>query len=587
MKAGDILGSKYKLIQRLGKGGMGVVWEATNEHTGRKVALKLILDPTEDLRVRLRREARALGTLNHPNIIEVYDVSETTEGEPFLVMQFLPGQTLGEMLSKKRRIEPPELAARIGRDIASALEAAHSAHIIHRDLKPANIFLRQDSATDESSFTVKVLDFGVSKFLSGDEGPATMTGMGPGSPAYMSPEQLRFDKGLDHRTDIWSLGVVLYEMLTGTRPFTSKTTDDLRTEVLTAPIPSVLSRVRSVPPALDAIVMRCLERDRNQRVPDATSLVKALEAITQASAARVQVNLVSLPPGRGSGAGVAPGTTVNEDEAKTGVYKNSGAANHVAGRSQEPHGSMAGSPVAATSNETVVLLPSDIIPSPMPPWRREMQQALASRSATETRTGSSADLPAQGGTMALPFSAPSPGREPGVTTTTAPIVTHSGNSGFPAKLTSDELPRKNKRDNRTWLYATVGFGLVLLVSLVAVAVIGLSSYDGSAPAPAATSGSETPSPSKSESPAPSAAPLKIEQTAAPQQDAPPVATQAPAGASVIAKPVNTPPVATQAPVGTRVITKPVINNSVKPAASTAGGAALPPCSSSITKNCGR
>lgn len=570
MKAGDILGGKYKLIQRLGKGGMGVVWEATNEHTGRKVALKLISDPTEDLRARLRREARALGALNHPNIIEVYDVSETAEGEPFLVMQFLPGQTLGEMLSKKRRIEPPELAARIGRDIASALEAAHGAHIIHRDLKPANIFLRQDSATDESSFTVKVLDFGVSKFLSGDEGPATMTGMGPGSPAYMSPEQVRFDKKLDHRTDIWSLGVVLYEMLTGARPFTGKTSEDMMSEVLTAPIPSVSSRVRSVPPALDAIVMRCLERDRDKRIPDATSLVKSLEAITQASAARVQVNLISLPPGRGSGAGVAPGATVNEDEAKTSVYKGPAAATHGAGRSQEAHGSMAGGPTAGPSNETVMLLPSDEIVSPMPAWRLEMQQALANRSATETRTGSSADLPAQGGTVALlvggtAVGAQSPGREPGVTTTTAPLVTHSSNSGPPGKPTSDELPRKNKRSNRTWLYATVGFGLVLLASLVAVAVIGLSSYGGSSPAPAASSASEPPSSRKIDPPALSAPPLITEQTAAPQQ--------------------NTPPVATQAPTGAPITPKPVINNPVKPAPTTSRGAARPPCSRFVTKNC--
>ena len=516
---------------------MGVVWEANHELTGRKVALKLILDPTEDLRVRLRREARACGSLNHPNIVEVYDVSETAEGDPFLVMQFLPGQTLGELLTKKRRIEPPELAARIARDNASALEAAHGAHIIHRDLKPANIFLRQDSATNKDAFTVKVLDFGVSKFLSGDEGPATLTGMAAGSPAYMSPEQVRIEKGLDHRTDIWSLGIVLYEMLTGVRPFTGKSVEDMVYQVITAPIPSVLSRVRTVPPALDAIVMRCLERDRDKRMPDAKSLVKALEAITDASASRVLVNLMpppSLVPGRSStpstpegysapkarpsasstfdgsptsvvgqaGTGAAADTTSNDDQALTLHYKGRAAANPPSGRQREPLGSSAEGPLPASSNETVVLSPTDEIASPMPAWRLEMQQALAaSRPLSEIRGTSSNDPLEQGGTLAFPVGAmpnvaATPGREPGVTTTTAPTVTGVGSNGRPRETTSEASPRKRKRGNEAWLYTAVGVGIASIVSLVAVAVFGLSSSGGPSDASGAASSSteQTPAP---------------------------------------------------------------------------------------------
>src|SRR5262249_47906055 len=143
MKAGDIIGGKYRLTQRIGEGAMGTVWEAINERTGRHVALKLILRPTDDIRRRMLREARAYGSLLHRNIVEIYDVGETETGDPFLVMQLLSGETLADLLMRKRRIEPP-LAARIGRDIANAIAAAHDAQIIHRDLKPANIFLHRE-----------------------------------------------------------------------------------------------------------------------------------------------------------------------------------------------------------------------------------------------------------------------------------------------------------------------------------------------------------------------------------------------------------------------------------------------------------
>ena len=278
MNAGDLVGGKYRLSQPLGAGSMGTVWAAVNERTGRKVALKLILHPTDDLRYRLLREARACGGLEHRNIVEIYDVGETRSGDPFLVMQLLSGETLADLLSRRRTILP-QAAAGIGRDIASALAAAHAAKIVHRDLKPANIFLyREGGQGAEDDFVLKVLDFGVSKNLAIGDGHATATGMMVGSPAYMSPEQIRMAKDVDHRTDIWSLGIMLFELLTGTRPFQGISEEIIR-QILAAPIPKVSSRFRHVPPELDAIVTRCLSRDREARYHDTKELARTLASL--------------------------------------------------------------------------------------------------------------------------------------------------------------------------------------------------------------------------------------------------------------------------------------------------------------------
>ncbi|MCK6376969.1 MAG: serine/threonine protein kinase, partial [Zoogloea sp.] len=195
---------------------MGLVWAAVNELTSREVAIKLIVKSTPDLRHRLLREAKACGMLSHRNIIEVLDVGQDENGDPFLVMPLLQGETLKDLLDRQFRLDVP-VAAQVARDVARALAAAHAATIIHRDLKPANIFLHQEPGTE--GLVVKVLDFGVSKNLSAQESMATVVGGLLGSPAYMSPEQIKAARDIDVRSDIWSLGVVLFEMLSGRRPF--------------------------------------------------------------------------------------------------------------------------------------------------------------------------------------------------------------------------------------------------------------------------------------------------------------------------------------------------------------------------------
>ncbi|UQA61378.1 serine/threonine-protein kinase [Polyangium aurulentum] len=288
MNVGERVGGKYRLLRQIGAGAMGTVWEAANEATSRRVAIKLLNRPSDDLRHRLLREARACGAIVHRNVIEIYDVGETDQGEPFLVMQLLEGETLADLLARQRRLSPA-VAAHIGRDIARALAAAHEAHIIHRDLKPANVFLHQEAGTEGQ--VVKVLDFGVAKSLDANDPLVTIVGGAVGSPAYMSPEQIRAEKNLDPRTDLWSLGVVLFEMLAGVRPFPGGG-QELLSRVLVGPIPRVSQVVRHVDASFDALVARCMERERERRMTSAVELAHALETFIGAEeGSRVHVGL--------------------------------------------------------------------------------------------------------------------------------------------------------------------------------------------------------------------------------------------------------------------------------------------------------
>ena len=281
MKAGALIAGKYRLTRPIGKGAMGTVWEATHEGTSRQVAVKLILEPTDELRHRLIREARAYGSLRHRNIVEVLDVGQTDDGDPFLVMQLLTGETLADRLTRQRRLGVPE-ATRIARDVARALATAHAASIIHRDLKPANIFLHDEPGEDTT--VIKVVDFGVSKNLLASDGLNTVAGGMVGSPAYMSPEQAAAgSRGpVDHRADIWSLGVLLFEMLTGVRPLQGDA-NTILVQIMTAEIPLVTSFVRTVDPRLAALVARCLDRDLAKRVGSAAELALQLQIFTTTS----------------------------------------------------------------------------------------------------------------------------------------------------------------------------------------------------------------------------------------------------------------------------------------------------------------
>ncbi len=271
--SGMLVGGKYRLQKQLGEGAMGVVWSAVNSATGGPVALKLIVRSDQELQTRLVREARACGLIRHKNVVQVHDVGTTETGDPFLVMELLQGETLAALLARKRRL-PPSEAASIARDVARALAATHAQDIIHRDLKPANIFLHTEPG--EEVPVVKVVDFGVSKNLAQSDGLRTVAGGAVGSPMYMSPEQARAERDVDFRADIWSLGVVLYEMLAGERPFLGDATEVL-VKIATAPIPRIAKRVRKIDPDLDRIVAGCLTRERGSRIQPAAELARQLE----------------------------------------------------------------------------------------------------------------------------------------------------------------------------------------------------------------------------------------------------------------------------------------------------------------------
>lgn len=230
-----VIAGKYRLVRHLGDGAMGSVWEAKNELTQRSFAIKLIQvtgGEAEELRQRMLREASAAGRLHHRNVIEVYDVGETESGDPFLVMELLRGETLEALMDRRGRLSTAAVAA-IGAEVAKALDAAHEASIVHRDLKPANVFLHQDP---DRGIVVKVLDFGVSKVISEESASSTVTGTAVGSPAYMSPEQAMGSR-VDHRTDVWSLGVLLYEMASGKGAFDGDTPYAVVAGILQGPSP--------------------------------------------------------------------------------------------------------------------------------------------------------------------------------------------------------------------------------------------------------------------------------------------------------------------------------------------------------------
>ena len=201
----------YRVVRKLGEGGMGVVFEAEDLRLGRTVAIKLLqnlISEDKEMRTRFLREARAASAMDHPNLCTIYTVEETPEGMLLLVMACYRGQTLAELLAKGGALEPERIVA-IGCQIAAGLHAAHMSGIVHRDIKPGNIFLVQSGG-------VKILDFGLSRIA--DETRLTMSRHAMGTLEYMPPEQLAGSQ-VDHRADLWALGAVLYEMAAGHSPF--------------------------------------------------------------------------------------------------------------------------------------------------------------------------------------------------------------------------------------------------------------------------------------------------------------------------------------------------------------------------------
>ena len=218
-RSGEVLVGKYRLESVLGTGGMGDVYRARNEMMGRPVAIKVLheeLAENEQIVARFLREARATNIVRHPNVVDVLDVGTDDDGVPFIVQELLEGETLSQYLRRRKRLDHEEMVT-LMIPVAEAVAHAHVKGVIHRDLKPANIFLARMEGTFGS--TPKILDFGISKITTGDDVDMTSTGMSLGTPTHMSPEQIQGLKSLDARTDVWALGVIIYQLMAGHPPF--------------------------------------------------------------------------------------------------------------------------------------------------------------------------------------------------------------------------------------------------------------------------------------------------------------------------------------------------------------------------------
>ena len=269
-----ILGNRYLLEEQIARGGMASVWRAHDEKLARTVAVKLLhrhLSHADDFRERFRREAVSAAKLSHPGIVGVYDTG-ADGGWAYLVMEYVEGFTLAELLGTDAPLSPGQVAS-IGEQVATALDTANTYGLIHRDIKPANILIDREGSA-------KVTDFGIAKASDG-ESDLTRTGTVLGTAAYLAPEQIR-GRALDHRADQYALGCVLYEALTGRKPFTAATSMEvaaLRLEVDPLDIRSVRT---GVPAALSDIVMRALRRNPEERWPDNRAFAAALSAFAGA-----------------------------------------------------------------------------------------------------------------------------------------------------------------------------------------------------------------------------------------------------------------------------------------------------------------
>ncbi len=267
------LDAQYEVVREIGRGGMGIVYLARDRRLKRNVAIKLLppeLAFRSEIRTRFLREAETAAQLSHPNIVPIYSVDER-DGLVYFVMAFIDGQNLGERLQSGGPLGCEE-GRRVLRDVADALAYAHSRGVVHRDIKPDNILLCED---DER---VMVTDFGIARAVTeGADSRLTATGLAIGTPHYMSPEQAAGERSVDGRSDLYSLGVLAYQMLVGETPFVASSTPALLVKHISEQPRPISERVAGIPDDLASAIMRLLEKDPNRRFPDAGALVQALD----------------------------------------------------------------------------------------------------------------------------------------------------------------------------------------------------------------------------------------------------------------------------------------------------------------------
>ncbi|HEY3354879.1 MAG TPA: serine/threonine-protein kinase, partial [Polyangia bacterium] len=301
VRLGEVIAGKYRIDEILGAGGMGVVVGARHLQLAAQVAIKFLLPEAvgqPDAVARFLREARAAAHITSAHVIRITDVDALPSGAPYVVMELLSGRDLGAELAARGRLPVAEAAGWV-LEALDAIAEAHRLGIVHRDLKPQNLFL---AAQADGTRQLKVLDFGISKVTRTDWVGADLTVSRAllGSPAYMAPEQLRNARDVDHRADLWALGVILHQLVTGTLPFSGETLPTVCAAVLTAETPSVARECPAAPPAFARLVAACLDKDPARRPQHAGELARALAAFAPAAAAPLVARIARISLQRGS-----------------------------------------------------------------------------------------------------------------------------------------------------------------------------------------------------------------------------------------------------------------------------------------------
>jgi eukaryotic-like serine/threonine-protein kinase len=402
---GEIIAGKYSVIRVLGRGGMGVVIEAQHLRLGQSVAIKLLLPSIRsmgEITARFEREARAIGRLKGPHVAHVSDVDTLPDGSPFMVMELLKGRELGVELEQLRRIPYREAVGYILQACAAMAEA-HRQGIVHRDLKPSNLFL----CAGDGGPTVKVLDFGISKLAGDVNASVTTTASAFGTPLYMSPEQVRSVKNVDARADLWSLGVVLYELISGEVPFNGPSATAILASILTETPVHLSKRCPDVPKGLADAVMTAIEKLPDARFRDVVEFAAAIAPFgpprNDPRLAAIAVEIQNVPVGRSRRAG-GPNLFVVVGVFVAVAAMAFGGVLWLNKSDQPPVVVPSAEPIVANSNAPRVS-PSAQAATEEPPTTPASSSKVFPRSSSGPRSSAS------GGTS-LPVQSPAPGPAP-------------------------------------------------------------------------------------------------------------------------------------------------------------------------------
>jgi serine/threonine-protein kinase len=535
IQAGAVLAETYEVTRLLGQGGMGAVWEATHLRLpGKRVAIKVLLgvaDPGSEVYLRFRREAEIASRLGHPNIVEVHDFNLLPSGKPYLVLEFLEGESLEARLA--RGPLTLEQALSIARQIGSALQAAHIHGVVHRDLKPANVFLVSTVVDGEPAIQVKVLDFGISK-IRGSQTLQTKDMILLGTPQYMAPEQAQGrNTEIDARTDEFALGAIVYETLTGKPPFSGENLPEVVYKIVHERPQPLNTLVPGLPVHVIATVERALEKNADQRFPDVTSFIAALTQRASPMAANSLVSSVSPLAGT-----VASATTPASTPAPAAV----------SGPASVPSGSWGSDSTVASARVPVLALSPPTSPSsPLP------------TSPTSPTPPPAALIPS------MPTPPPTPPPTPlmpsmPVTPATPPATTPEAVAVKPAPELASKLVAPPPKQMSSF---TLAIFLSCVVGLMAFGAVGISRWIHGDETSSATSGTSDIAPT---APTAASAPTSItvpklapiSQTARDMALAPLVrpAPTAPTGTTAATDAATAPTAPATAPTGTMVVVTP-------------------------------